>query len=1003
MVLRVCRRQLADPNDAEDAFQATFLVLARKARSIARRPLLANWLYGVAVRSAAEVRKKAARRRAREEPMPDMRHAQAPPAGDADEIRLVIDEELGRLPDGFRAPVVLCDLEGKTHREAAAILGLPVGTVSSRLVRARDRLRARLARRGLDPSAADPPRDFTPLAVPPALIVATSRAAVRLAAGAPFAAVVSAHLTTIAEGVLRTMLIARVTSRGVLVGAILCAALGAGAAGVISRGLFGGSPVPFAFSRPDDREWAWIDNLANADDATRERLKRCATAASTNFASLHRLTFDYDLRSETPRLPLDAAGHLKGVDRGFARGTVSWKEGTVQYDHYPLGKLDEDGRRSLYKRRRVFSVVRSTEMLAYTQNDATWGLRLTVEKPPASADDWERQHAFAPMPQLDPWLHYAVPFCQDRAKLREYWEHCGTIESEESGGKVVLRFVRVNGGWRNEITCDQSADWLPVRLRAGSMQQGHWKVFLDQSSEWRKMSGVWYPVHQVKMSYMGVNLTPVKEIDLTVKNLRANGAVNLPDSAFSLSAMAIPEGTHGLDKRTDPPRSLIRSGGVVRDQRPGEGPTPRDTDQEKAEREKDEQTIPAAEGSAAAATSSPAPRLTAARQVYLSLLAEYDPQHRAREKAFMSARTPPQQRETYLAMARLDWDYAPRFLELAREHPEDPVAIDALSWLVANPFDPPGSQAAAEVLIRDHLASDRMIGIYRQLAIRLDPAPASAAERLLRAAVERSPTPAARGLACLKLADLLRYRARAARDRRGPEPDPWLRLSDLARSGGREPTPLPAEDPDALDREAVRYYDFVVRRYAEIPGRGTSKLGEPAAQALFDLRDLAVGRPAPAVEGPDVHGKRLRLADDRGKVVVLMFLGGPPESSRDLASQARSLIHRMEGHPFAVRSVHLDDSKTTVTRAIESGEITWRCWWEGGQQRPNCDRWHVGFIPSVYVIDADGVIRAKDVKGKALEVAVDALIGRMPRPSTAGVDDLRACFHECGSDSCRVG
>jgi RNA polymerase sigma factor (sigma-70 family) len=187
MVLRVCRRILADPNDAEDAFQVTFLVLARKACSIARRALLANWLYGVAVRSAREVRKNAARRRAREEPMHNMQPAQSRPAEESGELRCQIDEELSRLPDSFRAPVVLCDLEGMTHKEAAAILGVPVGTVSSRLVRARDLLRPRLARRGLDPSDADPPRDSTPMAVPPALIAATSRAAVRLATGAPFA------------------------------------------------------------------------------------------------------------------------------------------------------------------------------------------------------------------------------------------------------------------------------------------------------------------------------------------------------------------------------------------------------------------------------------------------------------------------------------------------------------------------------------------------------------------------------------------------------------------------------------------------------------------------------------------------------------------------------------------------------------------------------------------------------------------------------------------------
>ncbi len=104
MVLRVCRRILTEPHDAEDAFQVTFLVLARKARMIARREQLTNWLYGVAVRTAKEVRKSSARRRAREGRMDEMVRTASPREEDVDELRLVIDDELSRLPESFRAP-----------------------------------------------------------------------------------------------------------------------------------------------------------------------------------------------------------------------------------------------------------------------------------------------------------------------------------------------------------------------------------------------------------------------------------------------------------------------------------------------------------------------------------------------------------------------------------------------------------------------------------------------------------------------------------------------------------------------------------------------------------------------------------------------------------------------------------------------------------------------------------------------------------------------------------
>lgn len=198
-----------------------------------------------------------------------------------------------------------------------------------------------------------------------------------------------------------------------------------------------------------------------------------------------------------------------------------------------------------------------------------------------------------------------------------------------------------------------------------------------------------------------------------------------------------------------------------------------------------------------------------------------------------------------------------------------------------------------EILIRDHLASARMVDIFRQLTIRLDPGRATAAERLLRAAAEKSPTAEARGLATFKLADLLDYRARAVRDLRGPEPDPCLRLSELIHSDNRETAMAPAEDPDSLEREAVQLYDLVVRLYADNSGRGGRKLGEPAAQALFQFRELAVGRPAPEVEGLDVKGKAStrrwlplwrrwnipwrRARQETAEPLILRRMGPPPQ------------------------------------------------------------------------------------------------------------------------------
>ena len=153
MVLGVCRRLLHDSQDADDAFQATFLVLVRKAGTLAQPQGLGNWLYGVAYRTAVKARAQAAKRRARQRPLADL---PAPPAREEllwSELRAALDEEIHRLPDRYRAAFVLCCLEGKTNEEAAQSLGCPRGTVLSRLARARQRLRRRLVKRGIAPAA----------------------------------------------------------------------------------------------------------------------------------------------------------------------------------------------------------------------------------------------------------------------------------------------------------------------------------------------------------------------------------------------------------------------------------------------------------------------------------------------------------------------------------------------------------------------------------------------------------------------------------------------------------------------------------------------------------------------------------------------------------------------------------------------------------------------------------------------------------------------------------
>ncbi|WP_165251073.1 RNA polymerase sigma factor [Paludisphaera soli] len=173
-VLALCRRYLRDPADVEDAFQATFLVLVRKGGDLRDGDALASWLYGVAYRVAMRARSDLLKRRAREGDREGVSVAAVEPPAPDDAIE-TLDRELARLPEKYRAPLVLCYLKGRTHDQAAAELGWPVGTVRSRMARARSILHDRLSRRGLDASAAFAllRADLTVASIPPSLVAAT--------------------------------------------------------------------------------------------------------------------------------------------------------------------------------------------------------------------------------------------------------------------------------------------------------------------------------------------------------------------------------------------------------------------------------------------------------------------------------------------------------------------------------------------------------------------------------------------------------------------------------------------------------------------------------------------------------------------------------------------------------------------------------------------------------------------------------------------------------------
>jgi RNA polymerase sigma factor (sigma-70 family) len=241
MVLGVCRRLVRDAQEAEDAFQATFLVLARKAAVIQRQPLLAGWLYGVAYRVAVRLRGQTIRRRTREQHDVDLTTLAASDDGGYSDTHPLVHEEVGRLPDKYRSAVILCYLEGKTNEEAALQLRWPVGSVKSRLSRARDLLRTRLTRRGLTLSAGllTTVLLVNKASASPALADATIRGAALYAAGDAVAGgLISARAVGLSYGVLRTMIL---TKAKIVIALALSLAMLGGAGGLAYRSLAAGA------------------------------------------------------------------------------------------------------------------------------------------------------------------------------------------------------------------------------------------------------------------------------------------------------------------------------------------------------------------------------------------------------------------------------------------------------------------------------------------------------------------------------------------------------------------------------------------------------------------------------------------------------------------------------------------------------------------------------------------------------------------------------------------
>ncbi|MHC5540523.1 TlpA family protein disulfide reductase, partial [Singulisphaera rosea] len=345
---------------------------------------------------------------------------------------------------------------------------------------------------------------------------------------------------------------------------------------------------------------------------------------------------------------------------------------------------------------------------------------------------------------------------------------------------------------------------------------------------------------------------------------------------------------------------------------------------------------------------------------------------------------------------------AGRFLELAAANPDKPASINALGYIFRSALgagDPeaPISKAreqAVDQVIQRHLANPDIVFFLTGFTYGV---PTPKGETLLRSALDRSPDREVRAAACYELARFLQFKASLPdtlrKMKESPRPDdPFARqakelwMRNLERLGDVDVPRARAEAEQLLERVGREFADVPQARYS-IQGPGgvqISRVASPdpeaktygilAESALFELRRLTIGQPAPDIEGEDVDGRRFRLSEYRGRVVVLSFSGNWCGPCREMYPQERTLVERLKDRPFAMLGVNTDPDRETLQKSIREGEITWRNWWDGGQDGPITSRWNIRSFPTVFVIDAKGNIREIGLRGADLDRAMDRLL-----------------------------